>query len=143
MQALMLLSEAQTRSTRSWFHSDLAAIGKDVKAKCDEYDVTGYMTYHHGLFLQYIEGNESVVQQLKSEILLDARQGNFKLVLDQNIDQRSFITWRTRLVGDLKKDSTYKMFLNRFANHFVAGSDIEKVLFESFNIPQMSFDEVA
>jgi len=76
-------------------------------------------------------------------VLSDLRHRNIKLLFNESINQPSFANWKIRLVGDLRKDSNYKMFLNRFSDKFVAGSDIEQTLADNFDIAIRSFVRVA
>lgn len=56
-------------------------------------DVTGMLLYKEGLFLQMLEGEESVVKQLYTKISLDARHHSLAVVVDGRTDRRLFSDW--------------------------------------------------
>jgi len=55
--------------------------------------VTGMLVYHDGTFLQVLEGEEETVEKLLEKIDADQRHHKVKLLLRQEIAQRSFEGW--------------------------------------------------
>lgn len=63
-----------------------------------KHGITGVLCYGNGQFLQCIEGKKSHVLALQQRIFADKRHKNIKILLLQEIDERSFIDWRMRLL---------------------------------------------
>lgn len=55
--------------------------------------VTGMLLYKEGLFLQLLEGEESVAKQLYTKISLDPRHHSLAVVVDGRTDRRLFPDW--------------------------------------------------
>jgi hypothetical protein len=61
--------------------------------------VTGWLIHENGLFLQLIEGEREVIDNLFARIERDPRHRNVEKTLDRDIDNRAFPTWSMRLVA--------------------------------------------
>jgi hypothetical protein len=59
-------------------------------------NITGYLLYMDGYFIQYIEGNTEDVEKLFLKIALDPRHSSITLLSHQKITARAFKKW-TRL----------------------------------------------
>ncbi len=58
-----------------------------------KYGITGYLYFEKGYFLQYIEGEESVIDVLIHTIQKDPRHEVINILEDQDIIARRFPTW--------------------------------------------------
>ena len=135
MRALLYISEAKVRDQSKWFSSDFASISKALKSPNREAKISGFLTYYDGCFMQYIEGEKSELSQLSSKIFSDPRHNHIKILLDRSIDSRSFGDFRSRLIGDLKKDEKFARFLNRFDGDFMIQSKSDEEFANAFGIP--------
>jgi len=61
-----------------------------------ENDITGYLLYMDGYFIQYIEGSTADVEKLYLKISLDPRHSSITLLSHEKINKRAFEKW-TRL----------------------------------------------
>ena len=57
-------------------------------------DITGLLLYGNETFLQVLEGEESVVDALVSQILDDTRHADIEVISRKPIDQRDYAEWR-------------------------------------------------
>lgn len=57
-------------------------------------DVTGFLAYKGGRFVQYLEGPENELHDLLAVIEQDPRHDHLTIVTDRNIRNRSFDSWR-------------------------------------------------
>jgi hypothetical protein len=61
--------------------------------------ITGILCYGSGLFLQALEGDRDVVNQLYAGIQRDTRHANCSLVNVEDIHTRDFAEWSMKYVG--------------------------------------------
>lgn len=71
----------------------LQSITRTAKKRNAMLDVSGVLFYQHGTFLQVIEGPESSLRALMARIELDPRHMNITVLIDQDIEERSFGDW--------------------------------------------------
>mgnify|MGYP001816337267 CR=1 FL=1 len=57
-------------------------------------DITGLLLYGNETFLQVLEGDNQVVDDLVSEILKDPRHADIEVINRKVIDQRDYAEWR-------------------------------------------------
>lgn len=69
--------------------------------KNSQFDITGYLYYQKGIFIQYVEGSKAHVQHLFSNIKKDSRHKVLNMQTDETLLQRKFPLWEMR---QLKKD---------------------------------------
>ena len=55
--------------------------------------ITGYLLFNDGVFLQYIEGPQSVIKKLFTSIARDPRHQDVTLLVEGFLDERLFIDW--------------------------------------------------
>ena len=135
MRALLYISEAQAPGESKWFSADFASISKSANLLNKEAQVSGFLSYYDGRFVQYLEGEKSELSNLSSKIFSDPRHSHVKILLDGSINSRSFGDFRSRLIGDLKKDEEYTRFLKRFDGDFVIQSKSDEKFANAFGIP--------
>lgn len=94
MLAIIYLSESNIEFTENDLESlALLSANRNKQAK-----ITGYLTYQHGRFIQYIEGEELEILALMKSIEEDSRhQVKYKLQKDIR-EKRFFPSWSMRLV---------------------------------------------
>ncbi len=56
-------------------------------------DITGCLLYHKGEFLQLLEGEKSIVQNIYGKIEKDKRHHNVSLLLKNDIPRKAFNNW--------------------------------------------------
>lgn len=82
-----------SRATRRLDRSDLEDILASARARNAAQGVTGYLLYDDGQFIQAIEGEEAVVEELADLIAQDSRHEHFNVLIREAIDRREFADW--------------------------------------------------
>lgn len=72
---------------------ELAKLLQDARKKNKPQNITGILLYHDGSFLQILEGERDVVETLVARIKDDSRHHSFKLLLEEESDERDFENW--------------------------------------------------
>ncbi len=75
---------------------DLEGISAHASAKNASLGITGYLCYDHGVFFQYLEGEEHVVLGLMDVIENDKRHDVINKVMLGEYEQRIFPDWSMR-----------------------------------------------
>ncbi len=74
---------------------DLAA---DAATRNSELEVTGYLCFEEGRFIQYIEGEPATVTGLMAKIAKDQRHTVLSQAEDDNVTERRFPSWSMRWI---------------------------------------------
>ena len=79
---------------------------RDLLALCDQsadanfsLGITGYLYFRRGNFLQYLEGDELIVNALMELIKADERHQVTQIIYDNAIAQRRFPSWSMRFIS--------------------------------------------
>ncbi|MDM0118222.1 BLUF domain-containing protein [Variovorax arabinosiphilus] len=86
-----------SRSTDCSAH-DLPAILEWSRRVNPELEVTGVLCYLDGIYMQYLEGEESKVDALFKSIRADRRHGSVTLLERRAISKRAFPEWSMALL---------------------------------------------
>ncbi len=82
-----------SRATQPMTQDDLHAILEASRAYNARNDVTGFLVYGNGRFMQMLEGPEEAIQELMNRIALDTRHADVRMVLSGHTRQRLFREW--------------------------------------------------
>lgn len=82
-----------SRATRRLGRGDLEEILAHARISNAAKDVTGYLLYDDGHFIQAIEGEEGVVEALAERIAEDDRHEAFQVLARESIAEREFDDW--------------------------------------------------
>ncbi len=106
MKAILYLS------TNTTFENELDIQNMIVKAQEQNMknDITGYLYYSNGNFVQYFEGEETQVEHLWKNIQNDARH-KITYVTESHLESRKFNTWYMR---DWTSSTRVESFLNEY-----------------------------
>lgn len=63
-------------------------------------DITGFLIYQNGRFLQLVEGPLQALEELLRVLQRDPRHHSLKVLAQREIFERSFPRWRMKRVGD-------------------------------------------
>ena len=91
MQLVMYMSDY----ARSLDHlgGDLSDILQTAQANNAIQDITGVLFFDNGKFIQILEGDESNLESLITQIKKDDRHNNFKLLINEPIEKREMHNW--------------------------------------------------
>lgn len=86
----------------------LVALLIQARALNERQQVTGALVYGNGKFLQVIEGEESVVQDLYKRIASDPRHQHVSKLADKPISARRFAEW-SMAFGEAQADQFHEL----------------------------------
>lgn len=79
--------------TRPLGETDLASLLNRAREKNERLGVTGMLLYVSGNFMQLLEGPADALNSLIESIRRDPRHGNVTVILQREIERRSFPDW--------------------------------------------------
>jgi len=82
-----------SRSNKPMSAADLLALLSQCRTNNTEKDVTGMLLYGNGTFLQTLEGEEDVVDELYDRIRQDPRHDEVQLLQRKDIAEREYSEW--------------------------------------------------
>ncbi len=82
---------------------DMVRIATTSTRNNSKAQITGVLTYHDGLFMQIVEGEDKMVEALLKRVHKDPRHHSLREIFRLPITERHFATWGTALacVDDL------------------------------------------
>lgn len=80
-------------ATRPMTDTDLSDLLATCRQKNRKHEVTGLLLYRDGFFMQALEGEETVIDELYEHILRDQRHSDVLLICKEAITERSFAEW--------------------------------------------------
>lgn len=89
MRAIVYISQ----ETQPFTPQDLTELLEVAISKNRENNVTGYLHYESGYFMQYIEGNATSLDETIDRIFADKRHVIFYRAEDEEVQQRRFPDW--------------------------------------------------
>jgi len=120
-KALVYISE-----TSEEFSEDSISKLVDLAAANNlEHGISGYLFYSNRKFLQYIEGEAPVLNQLYENIAKDPRHTIINKVENEELKYFKFISWNMRYLRpeELKEISIEKLIMETLENRFLERSD--------------------
>jgi hypothetical protein len=91
--SLVYSSKVREYMTDKTLESELEKIDKSSVSNNTDNNVTGYLLYIDGNFIQYLEGSPQDVKTLYLKISLDPRHHSITLLSHEKITERSFKKW--------------------------------------------------
>jgi len=85
-------------ATSRFSQEELIEILNDCRRNNKKLDVTGMLLYHDGNFIQVLEGEQQIVEDLYQKIAKDSRHENLLTYVKQPIDKRQFGDWEMGFV---------------------------------------------
>jgi len=110
----------------------LADIFSAARKKNAAAQVTGILSYRGGHYIQVIEGDNEIVDQLFSKIRLDPRHQHVTVLLDFEISQRSLPKWAMKLLESVNKDASFLTFMDRNKRRVCSLDNTQRQLLEIF-----------
>lgn len=87
-----------SRANRAFSHEELESMCAIFAAANQERNITGVLLRIGNYFVQVLEGEEVVVNELMMKIRLDNRHGAVTTLLEQPDTQRAFADWSMNLI---------------------------------------------
>ena len=92
LTALTYISKAQVNEDA--IEKELANIKMQAQEFNSQHNITGFLAYRNGYFIQRIEGRRYAIERLFSKICLDRRHRKVTLLALEPINQRFFDRWQ-------------------------------------------------
>lgn len=83
-----------SKATRPMDSALLEQILVDARSGNEARDVTGVLVYVDGVFLQILEGERAVLDELLASIRADTRHDSMKVFHEAEVEERAFSDWR-------------------------------------------------
>jgi hypothetical protein len=103
--SLVYSSKVKDYITDIMLESELDKIHKTSEKFNTDNNITGYLFYMDGYFIQYIEGSQENIEKLYLKISLDDRHSDITLLSHLKITEREFQNWTKLYKMDLHKQS--------------------------------------
>jgi hypothetical protein len=87
-----------SRANRAFSHEELESMCVSFAAANQERNITGVLLRIGNYFVQVLEGEEVVVNELMRKIRLDSRHGAVTTLLEQPDTERAFADWSMNLI---------------------------------------------
>lgn len=89
-------------SKHDFSEKELSDLLQEIRVKNKSLGVTGLLLYNEGLFIQVVEGERQILQDLFQNIKKDLRHSNLVELLEEPITSRSFPNWSMgfKIVGN-------------------------------------------
>ena len=82
-----------SQATKQLSKRNLLDLLHEARAFNLEDGISGLLMHKEGYFLQVLEGNSKVIEDLLIRIHKDTRHNNFKIIQDSFVENRLFATW--------------------------------------------------
>jgi len=76
--------------------ASLEKIASFAKKQNNKFQITGYLYFEKGIFIQYVEGSKPHVLQLFSNIKKDTRHEILNMQTHETLEERKFPLWKMR-----------------------------------------------
>jgi hypothetical protein len=100
--------------------SDILKIARDFNKKNN---ITGCLLYHNNEFIQILEGDKKIVQELYSKIVKDIRNFNVDLIAEGEKTEKSFENW-SMAYKEFNKNDLHNLNETIFKSNIIAFSEL-------------------
>ena len=100
--------------------SDILKIARDFNKKNN---ITGCLLYHNNEFIQILEGDKKIVQELYSKIVKDIRNFNVNLIAEGEKTEKSFENWSMAYM-EFNKNDLHNLNETIFKSNIIAFSEL-------------------
>lgn len=97
---------------------DIAKILSQSRRHNEKTQISGYLIYHKGSFMQIIEGADEDIKSLYKRIEKDDRHRNIKLIYCVSISERAFDGWSMGYVDSDLVDSSAEISKDTIVEYF-------------------------
>ncbi|MBS9462662.1 BLUF domain-containing protein [Flagellimonas sp. 389] len=97
MKCVLYISKA----LKSFTNEELELLSITSTGNNQKKDITGYLYYENKRFLQYMEGEEHIINQMVDKIAHDERHELLALIEKQDLVHRRFPEWGMKNIADL------------------------------------------
>lgn len=119
VRALLYISDAAEMDLESNLPLELASVVISARKNNPKHQITGFLSFGDGKFLQVIEGAPKQVARLMRNIRKDTRHQHIRVLLDVRLPSRHFPNWSSLLATSGGEHPEFVQFLEqRFGWNF-------------------------
>ena len=110
MKCILYISKVAARQDGAVIPRGFSEIFRVARKNNAQNKITGALSYRNGHYIQILEGEELVVDQLFSKISNDRRHEEVTVLINQSIVKRSFPDWDMKLPQSVHRDPEFIRF---------------------------------
>ena len=108
---MMLQTIYISAATQSLSSQELAELLALSRRNNSTEGISGILVYHQGSFLQVLEGPENAVKETLKRIKSDPRHCNFRLLLEDHVEEPEYEEWSMGFVDPTHTDEMLEGFV--------------------------------
>lgn len=97
MKCVLYISKA----LKSFHTDDLTQLSETSTINNQKKGITGYLYFENNCFLQYMEGDETIINEMVDKISHDKRHELLSLIEKQDLNERRFPDWGMKNIAEL------------------------------------------
>jgi uncharacterized Fe-S cluster-containing MiaB family protein len=101
-----------SRETTEFGEKPLGALLEKAREHNEQNNITGFLLYISGNFLQVLEGPDEAVKTIFNSIEQDARHSSLKVIAKNEIQEREFDNWSMAFKHVLPETAVLEVFLD-------------------------------
>ncbi|MBL4673071.1 MAG: BLUF domain-containing protein [Arenicella sp.] len=113
MKCITYVSKVVARKNSAVIPVGFANMFSAARKKNAELQITGLISCRSGYYIQHLEGDNNIVDQLFSKIKSDSRHHQVTVLFEFEIAQRSFPEWNMKLVATANEDASFLKFMDQ------------------------------
>lgn len=114
--------------------NQLDALLEKCRTKNQHFDVTGYLIYHEGKFIQLLEGRKITVEYIYNTVCLDDRHQDVVELCAEPINERVFPEWKMGF-----RNITPDQIHHINTHHDLFGKEVDKSRIDNFSDTTRAF----
>lgn len=132
----LVVYTSEYTGTSETIDTDLGSIVTSAQRNNANRNLTGAIFYHHGRFLELIEGEAKDVRGLIARISRDRRHRNMQFLFNEPIQERGFQQWHLDIFNLAEEEpldlEILKVIGTAYRKNFVTASDMLLEVYKSF-----------
>ena len=131
MKCIAYISEAPTTKSGVSLPIGLSDIVRSANRNPNT-ELTGFLCYRQGYYLQLIEGPNQTVNQLIAKISTDPRHANPQVIIDKPISRRSFRSWGMSVLDFSDPSQLFDQFIEGYRSDITEFTEHQKSRIQHF-----------
>ena len=123
----LIIYTSKSTIASSVIDEEMLKISQQAKKNNQKHNITGILFFHNGTFIQVLEGEKQLLEQLMTRIEADNRHQQINRIIDENISQRFFKDWKMDALNlDNSQDidtASLEMFVNVYKLNYALKTD--------------------
>lgn len=123
----LIIYTSKSTIASSVIDEEMLKISQQAQKNNQKHNITGILFFHNGTFIQVLEGEKQLLEQLMTRIEADNRHQQINRIIDENISQRFFKAWQMDALNlDNSQDidtASLEMFVNVYKLNYALKTD--------------------